>query len=375
MSFEGLLDQDHAKKFLMGYLRTGRIPNAFLFCGPKGVGKKTAARLLAKALNCQKEGEGIDSCGQCPSCVAMDRDRHPDWRCFAPERGSLTLGIDQIRTLKSAVSLKSSWGGYKVVVVLEAERMTQEAANALLKTLEEPPHKTVIILTASARDGLERTIVSRCQHVGFELVKHETIRSVLIHQCHVPEDKAELWAYLSCGSLGRALEEAGGQGFQLRAVSLDCLMKVLIGEESPVFLAESVASLASQIQDELKQESGEEVKRIKEIHKEVETGTIQEWIEARYQAKYRQWLERLMDSFVTWFRDAVIYSYSGGESLLMNRDHGEELSRICDRVNREDLIQLCETAILMRERLGANVQLRFLLERIFLDMSRSVHHA
>ena len=152
-------------------------------------------------------------------------------------------------------------------------------------------------------------------------------------------------------------------------------MKLLDSEQSPVSLAESMASLASQIQEELKQAAGEEIKRIKAVHKEVETATIQEWIEAGYQARYKEWLERLLDSFVTWFRDAVVHGYAGGERLLMNRDHAEDLSRICDRVKRDDLIQLCETAILMRERLGANVQLRFLLERIFLDMSGSVQYA
>lgn len=365
-----LLDQRQARRLLEGYLRSGRIANAYLFAGPEGVGKRLAARLFAQALNCSSSEA---PCRECDSCAAIEGHRHPDVLLFSPERGSLTIGIDQVRSLKNAVSLRSAMGGYKVAIVAEADRMTQEAANALLKTLEEPPEKTTLILTTSQSDSLPRTIFSRCQRVPFGLLRLETLQSVLMEQEGMKGPDARLWALLSGGRLGVALRECHSGQFKLRESALLCIMKILRREDSPITVAEAMADLASQAQDSHKREAQEEVKHLKDEHPEVEVSGMEERIEAGAQARYRAWLEELLDSFNAWFRDALVYS-QGATSLLINGDHEEDIREIAAHLPKKSLFEVLDVGFTVRERLAANVQLRLLFERLFLQIAGSMSH-
>jgi DNA polymerase-3 subunit delta' len=273
------------------------------------------------------------------------------------------------------VALKPSQGRYKVAVIAMAERMSHEAANALLKTLEEPPAKTVIILTASMPDVLQKTIVSRCQRVPFGLVKRATIEAVLTKRFGLSEEQADLWATVSGGRLGVAIEEAENNQFKLRETSLTCLMKLLRGEASPVAMAETVVDLASHMQEEMKRQAHQEVKRMKEEHQEAETSAAEDKIEAGFQARYRAWVEDLIDTFSVWFRDALVLAHRGDDGLLINKDHAQEIAEIGRTLPRARLFKAADTAILARERLAANVQLKFLMERLFLEMMGSMDHA
>lgn len=148
---------------LAARLAEGRLPHALLFAGPAGVGKRHLADLLALSLLCEHPAGGTSACGECHACRLFAAGNHPDYLHLRPEEEKRTIGIDQIRELATFITLKSHYGSHKVVVLEPADAMTPAAANALLKTLEEPTPGSFLILCSDQPASLLATIRSRCQ--------------------------------------------------------------------------------------------------------------------------------------------------------------------------------------------------------------------
>jgi len=151
-----------AQKILSAVLRTGRIATTYLFAGPRGTGKKQAGILFAEVLNCEKEG-----CGACQTCMLIRDGAHPDVKMITALQDKKEIILDQMRNVQAEAYLRSFSGRYKVYIIEDAENMTEEAANSLLKVLEEPPEHTVFILITSRPQMILPTISSRCQKVRF----------------------------------------------------------------------------------------------------------------------------------------------------------------------------------------------------------------
>ena len=203
---------------LMRSVQAGRIVHALLFVGPAGSGKRTMARLMAQAMVCRGENK---PCGECPACRRFLAGSHPDVRVVRPEKKS--IGVDGIRDLIDALSLTTYEGGRHIAIIEQADRMTPSAQNALLKTLESPVGDVMFFLITDAPGALLNTIVSRCQAVRFHDLSVEDCAAVLEGRGVVPE-RAALLAGLAQGSVGRALEIDGDEGFfGLRERVLDSL--------------------------------------------------------------------------------------------------------------------------------------------------------
>ncbi|MBW7904132.1 MAG: DNA polymerase III subunit delta' [Phycisphaerae bacterium] len=225
MRFSDVQHQPRAVSLLRRSLRSGRTHHAYLLDGPLGVGKELAARALAARLLC--EGDALppdaDACGACRACRLMAADNHPDFHlvhrgllAFHPDRAvrqrsGLFLTVDVIRHfLIEPAANAPTLGRRRVFLLRDAERMNEQAQNALLKTLEEPPGSACLILVTSAASRLLATIRSRCQRVPFDLLPGAFVAQRLA-EARVPDEQARLLAALSQGSLGAALRWAQGR--------------------------------------------------------------------------------------------------------------------------------------------------------------------
>lgn len=204
MPLADLLGQELAKERLSFMVESGRVPSALLFIGPQGVGKALAALFFIQALSCPERDKG-DACGHCPSCLQVKRHIYPDFLVVEPEKRQIK--IDQVRELQEFISFAPVVGERRVVIIKDAHLLNQQAANALLKTLEEPCATVSFILLSHRHNLLPATVLSRCLMLPFAFLSGPTIVQVLAQQrgdggvAEVDLEEAAAW---SGGSMERA---------------------------------------------------------------------------------------------------------------------------------------------------------------------------
>jgi DNA polymerase-3 subunit delta' len=188
-----------AVELLERAVRTDRLGHAYLIVGPPQIGKTTLAKVFAQALYCSS----VVPCGSCRACRLVAADRHPDVSLVAPEKGSIR--IESIRTLQRSISLSPVEGAYRVCIVRKFDMATLSAANCLLKTLEEPPPRVILVLTADRGEALLSTIISRCQVLSLRTVPTAEIVSTLRDR-GVEDERARLLGHLARGRAGWAID-------------------------------------------------------------------------------------------------------------------------------------------------------------------------
>jgi len=182
VSWHSVRGHDRVVESLRANLRSGRFHHAFLFVGPEGVGKRTFARTLAQALLCERNPETmLEPCGHCPGCVQVAAGTHPDLLEVARPDERQELPIRVIRDLCAEFGLKPARGIRKVAIVDDVDDMNDEAANAFLKTLEEPPPGAVLILIGTSAELQLATIISRCQVIRFEPLPEALLAGLLVY--------------------------------------------------------------------------------------------------------------------------------------------------------------------------------------------------
>lgn len=208
--WQNIIGHQWAVDVLQLAIEHDRVGHAYLITGPAQVGKGTLARTFAQALNCTA---ALDQrpCGACRPCKLIAAGRHPDVKIVSGEasgRGTVTLKIDQIRELQGELNLTPAEARVKVAIVEGFETANQSAANAFLKTLEEPPGHTVLILTATTAETLLPTITSRCRTIGLRPLPTRLIETSLVERWDVEPQLARTLAHLADGRIGRAVSLA-----------------------------------------------------------------------------------------------------------------------------------------------------------------------
>jgi DNA polymerase III subunit delta' len=207
MFLRDILGQERVIDFLRQALQSNQMPHALLFLGNEGVGKGSVALAVAQALNCENRLSDQDACGQCRSCRLFGTGSHPDFWQISPVAPSVQIKIEQIRELRRQVGFHPLAASWRVVLLKPAETLNEAAANALLKTLEEPPAGNLFILTAIGERDLLPTIVSRCRRLSFGAIPQSILVQELQRRKGLSPEQASLVAAINYGSLGRALAE------------------------------------------------------------------------------------------------------------------------------------------------------------------------
>lgn len=324
MSLAQVQDQAVPTRLLRNIITQGRIPNGLLFWGPEGVGKQYAALEFAKALSCQ-EGAG-DACDECLSCRKITNGNHPDVKIIGPtsrSREILKAGIDFINDLASYRPFEAN---YRVIIIEEADRMRFEAQNHFLKTLEEPPSKTLFILMTASPRKLLPTIRSRCQQVRFGALQPETVKTLLSQHRAISPDIAEAIAAVSQGQMSRAFDLVDTDR---RTIIADVLAR-LGDQEDPIILAAEFAkhlkAEAELIKSKIKTESQEEIDP-KEMSKE-DLEEQKQAQEALIRALIRRATMENLYLMETWYRDVLVFHNTNGSGRILNTDLTGQLSKV-----------------------------------------------
>ena len=208
MPFQDVIGHDLPKKLLQAAMSSNRLAHAYLFYGEDRIGKRLLAVRVAQALLCDVVSNPADGCGACRSCVQIESRTHPDFNVIHPDSEQTTpqIKIEQIRDLEQQIIYRPLIGAIKICLIDDADRMTIGAANALLKTLEEPPDHSLLLLVSSRAFALPATIRSRCQTLRFAAPAETQIEAALILRRNLPPADARFLAILSEGRIGEALD-------------------------------------------------------------------------------------------------------------------------------------------------------------------------
>jgi DNA polymerase-3 subunit delta' len=286
MSFKDILGHKRPIAILQRAIQGGRVPSAYLFEGPNGVGKRLIALNIAKALNC--EGKiGPDCCDSCIPCRKIDKGVHPDVSILEPQATSPkvepSLKIEQARDAQRDLSLKPYEGRKKVYIFDQAEKMTEQCENALLKTLEEPTGEALFVLITSSPYSLLPTVLSRAQRIRFDPLPQGEVASFLRRTQSWEEEKSNFIASLAGGSLGQALRMDAEDLLSARDEALADLTSVLKG------------------------------------------GTCRTLDLAEAWAKEKERLSERLQYLLIWVRDLRIYQSTQEDHLLVNRDRADRI--------------------------------------------------
>ncbi len=289
------------------------------------MGKRTAARAFAMALNCTaQEGlSGGDACGACSCCRRIASGLHPDVRVLEP--AGKEFRIDQVRELCRELALRPYEGRYRVALLAGAERLNPHAANALLKALEEPPERTVIVLTAPQGADLLPTIVSRCRQLRFKPIAARHLAAILERAHGVPAEEAELIAAMAGGSVTRALAMRGAGWMERRR-------RLLAG----------LAGLAG-------------------------SPPLRALVLAAEFSRGRAEIEDLLALCASWVRDLAVVRVE--PERVWNRDLRAELEAAAGRLPEEFALRAWSAIRQAERRLAGNVNPRGILETLFLELA------
>lgn len=323
--FQDVIGHRRVIEYIGDVVRTGAVSHAYLICGEKGCGKRLLAGIFAACLQCENPGEDGDSCGSCHSCVQLRGGNHPDVITITHEKPG-SIGIDEIRTqLNQSIHIKPYSSPYKIYIIPDADLLTEQAQNALLKTIEEPPAYAVIFLLAENPEQLLQTVRSRCVMMKLRNVKDDLIFKYLTEQIHVPDYRAKVCVAFARGNMGRAIMLSKSEDFHTMRDSVIHLVKKI----RDMSLAEFMEALTA----------------------------AQEW---------KLDITDYLDMICVWYRDVLIYKATKNVDRVVFSEQIrgiKEAASLSSYEGIETVLQAIDTA---KQRLKANVSFPLVMELLLL---------
>ena len=325
LSFADIVGQEQIKSQLQGAIENDRVNHAYLISGEVRSGKEFIAKIFATTLQCEK-GE-VNPCCECHACKQALSGNHPDIIYLQHEKPGV-IGVNDIRDgINETVSKKPISSKYKIYIVEEADKLTPQAQNALLKTLEEPPEYVVIILLSTSTEVILPTILSRCVVLSMKPVKDDDMRKYLMKQLQVPDYRAEICIAFARGNVGRAKSLASSEDFdKIRQEALSLLKNIYDME-------------VAEIMDALK--------RIKE---------------------YGFDIGDYLDIMNVWYRDVLLFKATGDMNHLIFRDEIQYITKVASRTDYEGIETVTKALEKAKLRLRSNVSFELTMELLLLTI-------
>jgi DNA polymerase-3 subunit delta' len=361
VSFAEIRHQDHAVSALERMLAAERVPHAFIFCGPPGVGKALAARALAKVLLCDApkrpsgKGGAVEACGRCEQCRLVDRGSHPDLNWFRrpPEKSEFILGVVARRddspeglTINESVQLKPMQARGRVTVIEDAELMNAPAANAFLRTFEEAPDGSYLVLLVTTLDRLLPTIRSRGRLVRFRALPDEFVEELLVRDHGLSAEDARIVARFSEGGMDQSSALVRSKFLAIRRELLDALGR--LDRAGALVLADAIYAWASE-----------------QAREEVQTKAKVEENELR-----RDYVKRALALVAGLFRDAIVAAASpDADGRLLNADAVPLVKGLAARLPRDRIEYAVRRFIEYQSLVDRNVHVQLLIENACLELA------
>lgn len=327
LTFLDVVGHENIINYFQNAIRIQKFSHAYILNGEDGMGKNLLASIFAAALQC--EAHDVNPCGVCKSCLQAVSGNHPDIKHITHEKASIS--VDDIRNqLNNDVQIKPYSSKYKVYIIDEAEKLTEQAQNALLKTIEEPPEYAIILLLTNNSNLFLETIVSRCVNLNLKAVPKESIKKYLMEQVKVPDYQAELSATFSNGNLGKAIQLSNSEEFS--------------------FMKEEVVRLMKSVDDY-------ELSQIMETIKKI--------------AENKSVIHSYLDLILIWYRDVLMFKATMDANLIFYKDEVQDIKKQGSNKSFEALDHIIKELEDTKKRLLANVNFEIAMELLLLAMKES----
>ena len=323
--FEEILGNEMVKDHFKRAIENHKISHAYILTGEAGMGRKSIANAFAMTLLCEKGGS--EPCMSCHSCKQVMSGNHPDLIYVTHEKPG-SIGVDDVREqINDTIMIRPYSSYYKIYIVDEAEKMTVQAQNALLKTIEEPPSYAVIILITTNQEAFLPTILSRCVQMKLKPLKDFTIKSYLTQNLHIAEKDADICAAFARGNLGKAIHLASSDEFR------ELFQKVMV-------LVKNVGTMdISMLLD-----------------------CIREMKEQNFD------IGEVLDLMQFWYRDVLMFKVTKDMNLLIFKNEYKMINETGEKVDYAGLEAILAAIDTARTRLNANVNMELAMELLLLTM-------
>ncbi len=326
--FDKVIGHEQIIEHFQNAIRLNKMSHGYILNGEESSGKRMLASAFVKTLQCEKKD--INPCGQCKSCKQAETGNHPDIIWVSHEKPN-SIGVDDLREqLISDIQIKPYSSAYKIYIIDEAEKMTIQAQNSLLKTIEEPPEYGIVLLLTTNAEGFLPTILSRCAMLNLRPIQDNQIKKYLMEEYKVPDYKADICVAFAQGNLGKAMKLASSERF-----------------------------------DEIKEQVLQLLKQISTMDHSVLLNYVKEM------ETYKQDINEYLDLMLLWYRDVLLFKVTNDINSLVFRGEYTFVSKtavISSYEGLEDIIKAIDKA---RIRLKANVNFGLAIELLLLTIKEN----